>query len=70
VPRTATASHVNYHPKYPRELTISEQLKVSSWPEDYDFCGLKPHYVMGMSVPPAVMANVAQEVYEQLIKGS
>jgi len=68
VPRTATASHVNYHPKYPRELTMKEQLKVSSWPEDYDFCGLKPHYVMGMSVPPVMMANVAHEIYEQLLK--
>lgn len=68
VPRTATATHVNYHPKYPRELNLKEQLKVSSWPEDYDFCGLKPHYVMGMSVPPAMMANVAHEIYEQLLK--
>ncbi len=68
VPRTATASHVNYHPKYPRELTMKEQLKVSSWPEDYDFCGLKPHYIMGMSVPPVMMANVAHEIYEQLLK--
>lgn len=68
VPRTATASHVNYHPKYPRELTLKEQLKISSWPEDYDFCGLKPHYIMGMSVPPVMMANVAHEIYEQLLK--
>lgn len=68
VPRTATATHVNYHPKYPRELNIKEQLKVSSWPEDYDFCGLKPHYIMGMSVPPVMMANVAHEIYEQLLK--
>lgn len=67
VPRTATATHVNYHPKYPRELNFKEQLKVSSWPEDYDFCGLKPFYVMGMSVPPVMMANVAHEIYEQLL---
>ena len=68
VPRTATATHVNYHPKYPRELNLKEQLKISSWPEDYDFCGLKPHYIMGMSVPPVFMANVAHEIYEQLLK--
>lgn len=68
VPRTATATHVNYHPKYPRELNLKEQLKISSWPEDYDFCGLKPHYIMGMSVPPVMMANVAHEIYEQLLK--
>lgn len=68
VPRTATATHVNYHPKYPRELNLKEQLKVSSWPEDYDFCGLKPHYIMGMSVPPVFMANVAHEIYEQILK--
>lgn len=70
VPRTATASHVNYHPRIPRELNLSEQLKISSWPEDYDFCGLKPFYVMGMSVPPVMMANVANEIYEQLLRES
>ena len=68
VPRTATATHVNYHPRVPRELNLGEQMKVSSWPTDYDFCGLKPHYVMGMSVPPVFMANVAHEIYEQLLK--
>lgn len=70
VPRTATATHVNYHPEYPRTLNMKEQLLVSSWPSDYDFCGLKPHYVMGMSVPPVFMASVAHEVYEQILKES
>lgn len=67
VPRTATASHVNYHPKYRRELNLNEQLQISSWPSDYDFNGLKPHYVMGMSVPPVMMAYIADEIYKQLL---
>ena len=67
VPRTATATHVNYHPKYRRELNLKEQMCVSSWPTDYNFAGLKPHYVMGMSVPPMFMANVAHEIYKQLL---
>jgi DNA (cytosine-5)-methyltransferase 1 len=41
---------------------------VSSFPQDYNFCDNKPQYVCGMSVPPNMMANIAQEVYEQWLK--
>lgn len=67
VPRTATASHVNYHPRYRRKLNLGEQLCISSWPSDYDFAGFPPYYVMGMSVPPVMMASVAYEIYKQLL---
>lgn len=42
--------------------------RVQSFPEDYDFCGNQVQYVTGMSVPPNMMANVAEEVYEQWLK--
>lgn len=42
--------------------------RVQSFPEDYDFCGNNVQYVTGMSVPPNMMANVAEEVYAQWLK--
>lgn len=40
---------------------------VGSFPQDYDFNGNSPHYVVGMSVPPNMMANIAMEIYKQWI---
>ena len=48
-----------------RWLSTSDICKVSSFPQDYDFCSQKPHYVCGMSVPPVMMAQVASRIYEQ-----
>lgn len=42
--------------------------RVQSFPADYDFCGNNVQYVTGMSVPPNMMSNVAEEVYEQWLK--
>ena len=41
---------------------------VQSFPQDYDFGGNNVQYVCGMSVPPNMMANIAEEVYEQWLK--
>ena len=41
---------------------------VSSFPQDYDFCDNSVQYVCGISVPPNMMANIAEEVYEQWLK--
>lgn len=65
---TITASLNHWHHTEPRELSINEMAQVGSFPEDYNYCGLKPNYLIGMSVPPIMMAQVAHEVYNQLIK--
>ncbi|MEY4573777.1 MAG: Flavobacterium phage vB FspS tooticki6, partial [Bacteroidota bacterium] len=39
-----------------------------SYPLDYDFLKLKPHYLIGMSVPPIMIAQIASEIYEQWLK--
>jgi DNA (cytosine-5)-methyltransferase 1 len=36
-----------------------------SYPLDYDFVEDKPKYIMGMSVPPIMMAQIATNIYEQ-----
>ena len=42
-----------------------ENCRIGSYPVDYDFLGLKPKYLIGMSVPPVMTANVATEIYNQ-----
>lgn len=44
-----------------------DYINVSSFPQDYDFCGNNVLYVCGMSVPPNMMANIAMEIYKQWI---
>lgn len=43
-------------------------INVSTFPQDYDFNGNPVQYVVGMSVPPNMMANIATEVYKQWLK--
>jgi len=50
-----------------RALFKEELLAAGSFPTDYDFGTQKPNYVIGMSVPPVMMANVADEIYKQII---
>lgn len=55
--------------------TLTNRLKecwrkanAGSFPLDYDFMDIEPKYLIGMSVPPVMMANVAYEIYNQLLK--
>ena len=54
--------------KYPRTLNIKEIKLAGSFPQDYNFLDIDPKYLIGMSVPPVMMAQVAHQVYEQLLK--
>lgn len=62
---TLTAQGKLYHPTYPRRLNAKEFCLVGSYPTDYDFCSNRPHYLIGMSVPPLVSAKVADRVATQ-----
>jgi DNA (cytosine-5)-methyltransferase 1 len=42
-----------------------EIVKCGTFPIDYNFLKLKPNYIVGMSVPPVMVAQIANEVYEQ-----
>ena len=43
-------------------------INCSSFPQDYNFSGMRPQYMCGMSVPPNMMANIAAELYKQWLK--
>ena len=36
-----------------------------SFPTDYNFNGNSINYIVGMSVPPIMMAKIALQIYEQ-----
>lgn len=57
-----------YHFKYMRKLNKKELEKISSFPLDYNYLDVEPRYLMGMSVPPVMMAQVANQVYLQILK--
>ena len=49
----------------PRYRNFDELCECGSYPKDYDFNGNKPEYLIGMSVPPIMTAQIAKQVYEQ-----
>lgn len=53
------------HPRQERYLTSDEIIKIGSFPSDYNFLKSKPIYVIGMSVPPLMIANVAEQIHKQ-----
>lgn len=63
--RTIIAGDHNILFTEPRLLNTEEYLLASTFPLDYNFLDMKVPYIVGMSVPPVVMAHIAQNVYEQ-----
>lgn len=55
----------SYHWKYPRHLTDKENCLAGSFPLDYDFLQLRSKYLIGMSVPPIMVAQISTEIHNQ-----
>ena len=51
-----------------RKRNHSELLKCSTFPTDYNFESNKPSYMMGMSVPPVMVAQIADRINENWLK--
>jgi len=52
----------------PHEINKNEFCKIGSYPLDYDFIKNKPQYLIGMSVPPVMTAQIASNVFNQWLK--
>ncbi len=50
-----------------RWLSDRDICKIGTFPIDYDFKKNKPSYIVGMSVPPVMIAQVAHQVYIQIL---
>jgi len=66
-PPTITASDNNVLFDSPRHLNKAEYCLAGSFPLDYNFIDIQTKYLVGMSVPPIMMAQVSYQVYIQLL---
>ena len=51
----------------PLYLSKNELCNISTFPKDYNFI-FNPGFIMGMSVPPVMMAQISTQIYEQWLK--
>lgn len=58
-------TNYTYHSDICRPLNKDEYCLIGSYPKDYNFIDIKPYYLIGMSVPPVMTAQIAKQVYEQ-----
>lgn len=62
---TITSGGKIYHPKIPRKLNAIEFILASTFPTDYNFLNQRVEYIVGMSVPPVMTAQIASQIYKQ-----
>lgn len=62
---TASSNYGLCHPVEVRPCSKNELILVSSFPLDYEFGDLAPHYLMGMSVPPVMTAQIVHQIWLQ-----
>jgi len=48
-----------------RRMSDTVFMRAGSWPQDYNFMGNGPKYIIGMSVPPLMIAKIATRIWEQ-----
>jgi DNA (cytosine-5)-methyltransferase 1 len=65
VANTITANDMCCLYEEPRYRSKKELSLCGSYPLDYNFMQLKPEYLIGMSVPPVMTAQIASNIYEQ-----
>jgi DNA (cytosine-5)-methyltransferase 1 len=65
VPNTITAGDNSILFDVPRKTTKNEVCQIGSYPLDYNFKKIEPKYLIGMSVPPIMTAQIATEIYKQ-----
>lgn len=47
--------------------TENELIKAGTYPLDYNFYKVQSHYLIGMSVPPVMTAQIATRIYDQIL---
>jgi DNA (cytosine-5)-methyltransferase 1 len=65
--QTLTATKLGWNILFdePRKCTDLEFCYGGSYPKDYNFINNEPGYLIGMSVPPIMTAQIASNIYEQ-----
>lgn len=65
---SATGSQLILHSE-PYLLSANALKQVGTFPMDYNFLKVDVKYLIGMSVPPVMTAQIANEIYKQWFKG-
>ena len=53
------------HSSEPGYLTDNEYCQIGTYPLDYNFNAIEPKYLIGMSVPPVMTAQITHQIYLQ-----
>ncbi len=64
----ASAASPIVHPSKPHQLSDDSYCKIGSYPLDYNFKKINPQYLIGMSVPPVMTAQISNQIYNQWLK--
>lgn len=65
VANTITGDEKNFSFSEKRKLSFNELKLIGSYPLDYNFKNIDPKYLIGMSVPPVMTAQIAHQIYLQ-----
>lgn len=65
---TSTSGSKLISAQEPKHLSKDELKMCGSYPLDYNFKNIEPKYLIGMSVPPVMTAQIAHEIYLQWLK--
>jgi DNA (cytosine-5)-methyltransferase 1 len=65
---TANQCEGFFHSTEKRKISDNECKLIGTYPFDYNFKQLRPMYLIGMSVPPVMTAQIAHEIYLQWLK--
>jgi DNA (cytosine-5)-methyltransferase 1 len=65
---TSSVNSGEFREDIPTYFNNEDLIKGGSFPSDYNFLDVKHKYLIGMSVPPVMMANIATEIYNQWLK--
>ena len=62
---TANQCEGFFHSTEKRKISVNESRLIGSFPMDYDFKKMRPIYLIGMSVPPVMTAQISHQIYLQ-----
>jgi DNA (cytosine-5)-methyltransferase 1 len=62
---TIRANDSNTSFSEPKKMNNNEIIKCGAFPTDYNFGDLEVKYLIGMSVPPVMTAQISHKIYEQ-----
>ena len=64
----ASESSPVFHYTHPNNISNNDLCKIGTYPLDYNFKTIKPKYLIGMSVPPIMTAQIANQINKQWFK--